>query len=130
MADVEWARAHPWPTVGATSLQITKVTDRWTTCDRKTAICIKVHYTVKTLNSKFKVQHTPLQKYDNCKKTFVDKHTSNTWLTYTVLAVSTRAPTGRNYRASRSNSLGAYSPVSGVLLALIRWQLLLPYCCC
>ena len=46
---------------------------------------------------------------------------------YEVLAVSTRPPAGRNYRAARSNSLSAYAPLSGVSLAFTRCQLLLHY---
>jgi len=45
-------------------------------------------------------------------------------LNYVQLAVSTRPPDGDLSRASRSNSL-AFAPLSGFLLALTRWQLLL-----
>ena len=49
---------------------------------------------------------------------------------YKILAVSTHPPAGRNYHASRSNSLGACVPLSGVSLAFTRCQLLLGCCCC
>ena len=46
---------------------------------------------------------------------------------YSALAVDTRPPASKDYRASRSNFFGPYGPLFGVLLAFTRWQLLLRY---